>query len=543
MVQQGREKDPEVTLTENDFSKRPKCFNSTLQECLFVLTATMAIGQQSFFQGCIVGVTASIGTDLNMNSAEITWINAGASLSSGAFLLSFGKLADMFGRKTLFIIGMAGFTLSLLIAGFATNAIYMDVFSGILGLFAAAVVPPAVGALGAVYEKPSKRKNRAFACFSAGNPLGFVGGMIISGVASHEYNWRASFWALAVVYAIFTVLTVWTVPADGFARTPVSLDALRRFDLLGTGLVIVGFAFFSSSLSLAGDAPDGWRTGYVLGLFIVGFFLLVAFLYWQSIAENPLMPLWVWKDRNFSLLMATFCLGFMGFSAVTFYLSLYLQEVKHQAALEITVKLLPMVVSGVLVNVVCGLVLHRVSNKVLTGIGALAYTASFLILSFMKEDATYWAFIFPALVLVVVGADIQFNVTNMYVMSSLPPSQQSIAGGIFNTVSKLCNNLGLGIATSVETSIVNKMTASTPAIQPYLAVYWYAAAAAGLSLFMVPFLTLGTQGNTESQDDEVLTSETAGEKMASVHPEDVPIAGPTGSVISPVVDIMEHEKR
>lgn len=171
------------------------------------------------------------------------------SLASGAFLLTFGKLADMFGRKSLFIIGMAGFTLALLVAGFATNAIYMDVFSGILGLFAAAVVPPAVGALGAVYEKPSKRKNLAFACFSAGNPLGFVGGMIISGVASHEYNWRASFWALAVVYAIFTALTIWTVPPDGFARTPLSMKEFQRFDLLGTALIIVGFAFFSSSLS------------------------------------------------------------------------------------------------------------------------------------------------------------------------------------------------------------------------------------------------------------------------------------------------------
>lgn len=102
-----------------------------------------------------------------------------SSLTSGAFLLTFGKLADMFGRKVLFIIGMAGYTFSLLIAGFANNAIYMDVFSGIIGLFAAAVVPPAVGVLGATYEKPSKRKNLAFACFSAGNPLGFVGGMIV----------------------------------------------------------------------------------------------------------------------------------------------------------------------------------------------------------------------------------------------------------------------------------------------------------------------------------------------------------------------------
>lgn len=103
----------------------------------------------------------------------------------------------------------------------------------------------------------------------------------------------------------------------------------------------------------------------------------------------------------------------MGFSAVSFFLSLYLQNLKHLAALEITVQLLPMVVSGVLVNVVCGLVLHRISNKILTGIGALAYTAAFLILSFMKQEASYWAFIFPGLVLVVVGADIQFNVTNV----------------------------------------------------------------------------------------------------------------------------------
>ncbi|KAJ5195225.1 uncharacterized protein N7498_008663 [Penicillium cinerascens] len=519
MGENDQEKGPEISLAANEqpiYAARPKCFTSTFQECLFVLTATMAIGQQSFYQGCIVGVTASIGSDLNMNSAEITWINAGASLSSGAFLLTFGKLADMFGRKILFTIGMAGFTLSLLVAGFATNAIYMDVFSGILGLFAAAVVPPAVGALGAVYEKPSKRKNRAFACFSAGNPLGFVGGMIISGVASHEYNWRASFWALSVVYAIFTALTIWTVPADDFARTPVSVEALKRFDLLGTGLVIVGFAFFSSSLSLAGDAPDGWRTGYVLALFLVGFFLLVAFIYWQSVATNPLMPLWVWKDRNFALLMATLCLGFMGFSSMSFYLSLYLQEVKHLTALDITVRLLPMVISGVLVNVVCGLVMHRVSNRLLTGIGALAYTTSFLILSFMEEDAIYWAFIFPAITLVVVGADIQFNVTNMYVMSSLPPSQQSIAGGIFNTVSKLCNNLGLGIATSVHSAVMNQMTESTPAIKPYLAVYWFSAAGAGLSLVLVPFLTIGTQGGQGPEPKQSVTGDVGGEKTAIV---------------------------
>jgi hypothetical protein len=174
----------------------------------------------------------------------------------------------------------------------------------------------------------------------------------------------------------------------------------------------------------------------------------------------------------------------------------------------------------------------------------------------MKEDAIYWAYIFPALVLVVVGADIQFNVTNvrvpcnqqlsdyslilaqMYVMSSLPPNQQSIAGGIFNTVSKLCNNLGLGIATSVSSSIAGQMTATTPAIRPYLAVYWFSAACAGLSVFMVPFLTLGTQGGDTSSNDArtVVASDNegdTGEKRAV----DDSITGADTRVATPVTEL------
>lgn len=135
----------------------------------------------------------------------------------------------------------------------------------------------------------------------------------------------------------------------------------------------------------------------------------------------------------------------------------------------------------------------------------------------------------------------------MYVMSSLPPSQQSIAGGIFNTVNKLCNNLGLGIATSVESSIANRMTASTPAIQPYLSVYWFAAAAAGLSLVMVPFLKLGTQGNSVPENDQhdqlVSNEERPGVDMTVADPADLPIAGATGSVVAPAFGIKETENR
>jgi MFS family permease len=148
------------------------------------------------------------------------------------------------------ITSMACFTISLLIAGFANSAIYLDVFSGIMGIFSAAVIPSAVGSLGTVYERPSQRKNRAFACFSAGNPLGFVGGMIISGIASQVANWRAALWTLAVIYAVFTMLATWTVPKDVTAnRTGLTLGSLKKLDPIGMLLSTAGIALFSTALS------------------------------------------------------------------------------------------------------------------------------------------------------------------------------------------------------------------------------------------------------------------------------------------------------
>lgn len=119
-------------------------------------------------------------------------------------------------------------------------------------------------------------------------------------------------------------------------------------------------------------------------------------------------------------------------------------------------------------------------------------------------------------------------------MSTLPPSQQSIAGGIFNTVNKLCSTLGLGIATSVQSSVALRMTASSPAIQPYLSVYWFAAAASGVSLVLVPFLTIGKQGNSVPQNDQLIPGEEAGEKTA--------VTANTSSVVSSADDIMEHQR-
>lgn len=487
--------DPIEPGTTNNI--RPACFKSTVQEVLFVLTATMAIAMGALLTGSITVVSSYIGRDLNMSTAEITWITSSSTLSSGAFLLFFGRIADLFGRKTLFVGSLFLYAVFGLAAGFANEPITLDVLTGVMGLFSASAVPAASGILGVAYEKPSKRKNAAFACFSAGNPLGFVFGTIFGGIAADIFNWRASFWLVAIIFLAFTILGIFTVPKDWTDKEPWNLKTVKKFDLMGTLLTVAGIGMFSAAISLGDTAPQGWTTGYVLALLIVGIFLMIGFVFWEMWYKYPLVPMSIWRDRNFSVALLILMLGFMAFTPGSFFIALYFQRIWHLSPLGVAVRLLPMVVSGIIVNIVAGIILHRVSNKLLMYIGTSAYTIAFLLLAFNREDSSYWAFCFPAFVIMVIGADFEFNVAQMYVMSSMPPSRQSVASGIFQTVAKLCMTLGFGIATAIFNGVEKKPSLSSfwdDKTQPYTATFWYSVACAGLSLCLVPFLTIGTQG-------------------------------------------------
>lgn len=187
--------------------------------------------------------------DKRRNECITFLISTPNSLTSGCFLLLFAKIADMYDRRRLLVFSLGAFAVFSFIAGFAANAMHLDILLGVLGLWSAGAVPPAIGALGAAYKMPSKRKNRAFACFSAGNPLGAVMGTIFSGIAAHLFSWRASFYLMAIIYLVFFVVSSFTAPkTQENIRQPLSWEALEKFDLAGIFLSMAGLALFTSAL-------------------------------------------------------------------------------------------------------------------------------------------------------------------------------------------------------------------------------------------------------------------------------------------------------
>lgn len=214
-----------------------------------MLSVTMAVAMSTFLLGSVTVMSSFAGRDLNMTTAEISWMNASSALSSGALLLFFGSVADLFGRKSMFIASMLLFSVFCIGAGFSKTGITLDILNGILGIFSASVVPPAQGMLGVIYSQPGKRKNKVFGCFSAGNPLGFVFGTIFSGLATQIFNWRASFWLLAIVYLVVSVVAIFTVPNDESKKVTLDKETLKRLDLPGTGMTILGIGMFCAALT------------------------------------------------------------------------------------------------------------------------------------------------------------------------------------------------------------------------------------------------------------------------------------------------------
>lgn len=189
---------------------------------------------------------------------------------AGAFQLALGQLADLVGRKLMFIVGMGSFSALVLLTGFAQNSYWMLIMCGALGIPSAMVVPPAMGILGAAYKTPSRRKTSAFAAFSAGNPLGFVFGSIVCGVASSVSSWRAAvsiskpflvistpntmqYIFVAITWAALAVFAVWAVPdVESFAgSSPLTerLKAMKDFDYVGTIMTVSGTGMLTASLT------------------------------------------------------------------------------------------------------------------------------------------------------------------------------------------------------------------------------------------------------------------------------------------------------
>ncbi|KAI1380718.1 MFS general substrate transporter [Hypoxylon crocopeplum] len=515
---------------------RPECLKNAAHECVFVALIAFAAATPVFLQRSVVIVAGSISEALQMTPAQIAWTTAGSGLTTGAFLLPFGYIADtcpVLPRKTLLIFSLISFCLLVSCTSFSRNGIVLDAISALTGIACAANVPIAVGILSLVYPTPSRRKNMVFSSFLMGTPAATIIGGLGSGALALKMSWKAPFIALAALYAIVSGLAFIFVPNVSEPETVQQRPELRiraepesfpmlsvetserkspflQFDWLGLFLLITGLLLFTVALTIGPQGPEPWKTPTVILLLTLGVLSLGCFLLWENVTRTPMIPPSIWENLTVTLVIICTLCASMSFYSQLFWVSLFMQDLEGLKPFDVAVRLLPQALMGLMFSPLVGLIMHKVPGTVLLAVAATALVVSNVLLVFLRQGSNYLVWIFPSVMLSTIGMDWTMNVGSLYILSSLPLKHHSIGASLLQTASRFAVPLGMGITTAIWSSYDGKQLDAHPELA-YTNTFIATTAFAGISLLLVPFVRIGRQGRlrqgaSEHRDDKVKPS-------------------------------------
>ena len=416
----------------------------------------------------------SIKSDLGFSDTGLQWVITAYAILFGGTLLLGGRLADLLGRRRMFVAGLALFAASSLLSGLAWSAGSLVAFRGVQGLGGALLAPAALSLLMTTFAEGHER-NRALGIYGAASGSGAAAGVLLGGVITSYLGWSWIFFINVPVGAAAIALTPFLL-RDSRAELPH-----RHFDLAGATTVTAGLMLLVYGLTRA--ATDGWTSPVTLGLVVGAAALVAAFVAIESRSRSPLLPLRIFRLGALSAANVTMLLvGAVTFSEF-FVLTLYAQDVLHYSAVQSGVAFVAFALSVVVASNLAEAVVARVGVRMTLMMGLALATISVGLLTQVPVDGHYLRDLFPAFVLGGTGLGFSFVPVTIASLAGVERADAGVASGLVNTSRQIGGAIGLAaistIAASAAASYANAHGVSA------------ASASAAVSGFRMSFLVLG----------------------------------------------------
>ena len=464
---------------EPDAAPPPSQFSSTFQEALFILV----IGTSQLFSVGGLGNTGfsvqHIGQSLNATSnGQMSWFMASYALCGGVVVLVTGRLGDHFGHKYVFIFGWIWMAIWSLICGFAKNLVLFDFARAMTGLGNGALVPNSFALLARAFPPFSVKKNIAFAFLGFCAPAGYIFGGLIGAAFAENVTWRWGYWFWAIGTLMLAVASFVIIPHK--IGSPIPGLSLKNFDYIGTLLGVTGLILFAFAWNQA--SVVGWHEPYTYALLIVGIVSIVAFAFSQSHVMAPVLPNSLWTRKGFTPIVTAMSLGWMSFGIFLYYTTIFILTIHKKLPLTTVAEMVPLVIGGIFATASVGIFIPKVPAQYIFGVSMFSFFIGNLLMSFANYSDKYWAFIFPACLLVVGGPDLSFASSGILISNVVLPEEQGVAGSFISTVVQYSISVGLGIAATVETH-VNK--GGSDIALGYRGAFWLGLCFAAVGFFVV----------------------------------------------------------
>ena len=386
----------------------------------------------------------SMQDDLGISQAGLEWVVNAYALTFGVLLLSGGKLADLFGRRTIFIVGLVIFTASSLACGLATGSEILIAARTVQGIGAALMNPATLSIITATF--PPRQRGMAIGIWAGISAMALAIGPLVGGILTEKINWSWIFFINVPIGA------VGIVAARLFIDESRDTSHEQRLDL--PGLLASGIGLFALTYALISTNHHAWTSALVLSMFAVAAVALGIFVLLEQRQRIPMLDLSLFRNATFLGANAVMLLVGVAMFGIFFFNSLFFQRILEYSAIQTGAMFLPMTVLVMLVAPVAGKFSDRVGSRWLMAGGMLLLTGSLLAFAGLDRSSNFWN-VLPGLLLGGFGMALAMTPTTAAAMGSVPVAKSGVGSAVINSMRQVGGSLGIAVMGAVVATAIH----------------------------------------------------------------------------------------
>jgi EmrB/QacA subfamily drug resistance transporter len=425
----------------------------------FALVAIAAAQFMVVLDIAVVNVALpSIGEDLKFSQQNLQWVISAYAIVFGGFLLLGGRLADLWGRRRVFMAGITVFVVSSLLCGLAWSEASLIAFRALQGLGGALLSPAALSILTTTFAE-GRERNVALGVWGAVAGSGAAAGTLLGGVLTSGLGWSWIFFVNVPVGVAILALAPWLLRAS-------RLEGERGSDFAGAVTVTAGLMLLVYAMTEA--ATRGWGTGRTIGLLVASAVLLASFLAIELRTRTPIMPLRIFRNRTLSAANLVGVLVGAALFSQFFLISLYMQQVLGFSALRTGVAYVASTLTIIVFSGIGqGLVTRYGVKPILTTGLVLAAVAIGVFYTRLPVDGTYFGNLLVPFLISGIGLGLTFVPMSIAALTGVTPRDAGLASGLINTSPQIGGAIGLAIASTLATTFARQFVESHPGTPPF----------------------------------------------------------------------------
>jgi EmrB/QacA subfamily drug resistance transporter len=385
---------------------------------------------------------------LHFSLANLEWLITAYSLTFGGLLLFGGRTGDLYGKRKMFMIGIALFAVASLLGGLATNELWLILTRGLQGVGGAIAAPTALSLIATNFAE-GRERNRAMGVYAAMSGGGGALGLLLGGVLTSYVSWRWIFFVNVPIAAVVLFLTPRALNES--QTTSGHLDVPGAITVTGGMLALV--------YGLSNASNHSWTSTATLVSLAISVVLLATFALLESRSSEPLMPLSIFKNRNRSGSFAMMlCIGIAMFS-MFYFLTQYLQNILGYSPIKTGVGFLPMTAGIILAAGLSSRLVGRVGIRIPLLVGPALVTLGILWVSRITTTSSYLDILGP-LIVIALGMGSSFVPLTLSAVSGVKPNEAGLASALLNTMQQIGGALGLAVLATVAIDATKSKIAS-----------------------------------------------------------------------------------